>query len=119
MDQTQKAIAGRISLLMNRLAVNQKQIAGLLGVTQPAVSKYLRDRTPPATILLKLAEMTGTSIEWILTGKESGNIPRTAEPLGSYSVAKALTLKIEQLPVAVQKGLLDLVDSLLSVQREA
>lgn len=117
MDLVQKEIAERISLLMSRLTVNQKQFAGLLGVTQPAVSKYLRDRTPPAPILLKLAELTGTSIEWILTGRENSKAPRAAEPLGSYSVAKALTLKIEQLPAAVQRGLLDLVDSLLTMQK--
>ena len=112
MDNTQMEINGRITRLMEGLGLNQKQFADLLGVTQPAVSKYLRNRIPPALVLLKLANLAGTSVEWILTGKYPGRPSTVAESAADYVVLNSLTRKIENLTPAVQKGLLSLVESL-------
>lgn len=63
-------IITRINLIRIHANLNQQQLAQKLDISQPAVSKYLKDRIPPAAILLKLAQLGATSIEWLLTGKK-------------------------------------------------
>ena len=99
---------------MNALGVNQKQFADLLGVTQPAISKYLKDRVPPAPVLLNLARASATSIEWILTGEDQKSFPRVAEPSSTYDIPRSLEDKISRLPILVQKRLGDLIDAMIS-----
>ncbi|HYX72743.1 MAG TPA: helix-turn-helix domain-containing protein [Nitrososphaera sp.] len=46
-----------------------KEIAALLGVSNPAVSSYLRGRIPPAEKLVEIAGITGCNLHWLLTGE--------------------------------------------------
>ena len=113
-ELNQKEINGRIGLLMQRLGKNQKQFAGLLGVTQPAVSKYLTVRIPPPAVLLKLARLTGTSIEWILCGDIFFTGTRVAETESSYNPVQTTDDKISLLPVPLQKQVIALLDTLIA-----
>jgi transcriptional regulator with XRE-family HTH domain len=113
MELNRIEINRRISLLMQRLGKNQKQFAHLLGVTQPAVSKYLNERIPPAAVLLKLSRTTGTTIEWILCGEHHQPGDRVAEPDQSYNQTLTADDKIGRLPAALQIKVLALLDTLL------
>ena len=64
-------ICNRINGLRLEQGWNQQEMARHLKVSQPAVSAYLRDRIPPPEILLRLARLGNTTIEWILTGEKS------------------------------------------------
>jgi transcriptional regulator with XRE-family HTH domain len=113
MKLNQSEINGRISLLMQRLGNNQLQFARLLGVTQPAVSKYLNGRIPPPAVLFKLARASGTTIEWILCGRHDLAEDRVAENGTSYSLRLSADDKIGRLPTALQKRIIALLDTLL------
>jgi transcriptional regulator with XRE-family HTH domain len=115
MEFNQKEIAERISYLRQVLRINQSEMAILLGVTQPAISKYLNDRVPPPFALLKLARAAGTSIEWILTGvSQDKGVPTVAEPDEPYILEENIQKKIVRLPKDIQKDLETLIDSILN-----
>ena len=63
-----KQIGKRIRQIMGQLDVTQQELADLLGVSQPAISIYLKGRMPPPDVLLQIARLGGTTVEWILTG---------------------------------------------------
>ena len=109
----QKEVAERITYLMHKMRLNQQQFADLLGVTQPAVSKYLKKRIPPAQVLLKLARASSTTIEWILAGSGDKSSLRVAEPSIAYSPSLSLEQKFRQLPLPLQNNLENMVDSIL------
>jgi transcriptional regulator with XRE-family HTH domain len=113
MEIDQTKISERIDAIMQKLTLNQKQLAELLGVTQPAVSKYLSNRIPPAHILLKLAQLSGKSMEWFLTGDLESMIYKVSEPKITYEGRLKLEKKISLLPNEIYKRLETLVDSIL------
>jgi transcriptional regulator with XRE-family HTH domain len=59
----------RIQQIMKRVGITQKGLADYLNISQPAISLYLQGRVPPADVLLKIARLGDTTIEWILTGE--------------------------------------------------
>jgi transcriptional regulator with XRE-family HTH domain len=48
----------------------QKEFADRLGMTQASVSRYLRHQNPDREALQKIADRTGVSVDWLLSGKE-------------------------------------------------
>jgi transcriptional regulator with XRE-family HTH domain len=110
-DQTH--VSKRLLLLMHKLNLNQKQLAAALQITQPAVSKYLNGRIPPAPVLLNLAKMSDLSMEWILTGGNDQAAMRVAEPKTEYQTSKRLSEKIERLPQEVQIQFENLINVLV------
>jgi transcriptional regulator with XRE-family HTH domain len=106
------SIARRLQRMMRAMNVNQKELARQLNITQPAVSKYLQGRIPPADVLLQLAGMSHVSIEWILTGRSMANGTRVSEPVANYRAVSRLHEKIDQLPPQIRSDLEKLVDSL-------
>ena len=113
MEIEQSKVSERIDAIMQKLSLNQNQLADLLGITQPAVSKYLSNRIPPANILFKLAQLSGQSMEWILTGDLEGMIYKVSEPEVSYNGRLKLEKKISLLPKDIYKHLENLVDGIL------
>jgi transcriptional regulator with XRE-family HTH domain len=113
MEINQNKVSERIDIIMQKLSLNQKQLAELLDVTQPAVSKYLSNRIPPAPILFKLAQLSGRSIEWFLTGDVESLIYKVSETKATYESRLKLEKKISLLPTEVYKRLEDLVDGIL------
>lgn len=65
------AVAHRINLIRKKQKLTQQQLAEVLSVSQPAVSRYLKDRIPPPGVLVELAHLGKTTIEWILIGEYS------------------------------------------------
>ena len=114
MEIDQKRVSERIIVIMQKLSLNQKQLADLLGITQPAVSKYLHDRIPPAQILFKIAQISGKSMEWFLTGDSANLSYRIAEPGMSYNGRIKIEKKIALLPKGISQGLEALIDSILN-----
>jgi len=77
-------ISARIKEIMHQKGLNQQQLASYLGVSQPAISLYLRGRVPPADILLRLARIGKTTMEWVLTGESGPTGTRIAEAKSDY-----------------------------------
>ncbi len=100
---------------MNDLRLTQNQLAKILNVTQPAISKYLQGRVPPPFVLLELSRLSGKSIEWILTGDDQGKIKpqKVAESKNSYIAAGSLEAKIKLLSVNIRRKIESLIDSIL------
>ncbi|HEX3557913.1 MAG TPA: AAA family ATPase [Pyrinomonadaceae bacterium] len=48
---------------------SQSEIARQLGVSNSAVTNYVEGRIPPAEMLTKIADLTGYSIHWLITGE--------------------------------------------------
>lgn len=114
MEIDQSKVSERIDEIMQKLSLNQKQLADLLGITQPAVSKYLSNRIPPAYILLKIAQISGRSMEWFLTGESEDLSYKVAEPVNTYNTVLKLEKKISLLPKEIYRRLEQLVDSILN-----
>ena len=113
MEIDQHQVSKRIDDIMQKLSLNQKQFADLLGITQPAISKYLKDRIPPAHILYNMAQLSGKSMEWLLTGDIESMIYKISEPGSTYDGRLKLEKKISLLPQEIHKNLENLVDSIL------
>ncbi len=106
-----QALSARIRTIMRKQGLTQNEFADLLGISQPAVSQYLQGRVPPADVLLPLARLGNTSIEWLLTGDE-----KTAEaPLAvkesptAYGDTHAVLEIWPKLPRQVRRSLLTLM----------
>lgn len=67
-------MGNRIGMLRRRKGMKQEELAEKLGVSPQAVSKWENNQTcPDITLLPKLAQLLGVSVDELLTGK-------TAEP---------------------------------------
>jgi transcriptional regulator with XRE-family HTH domain len=107
-------LAERIRFIMKQNNFTQKNFAENLGISQPAVSLYLRGRIPPADILFHIAQLGNTSVEWLLTGIRSNETTNIVKEKKSYYGNKYLLLKLwEQMPQNLQYDILSLLRHLL------
>jgi transcriptional regulator with XRE-family HTH domain len=68
-DALRKALGGRIKALRKDKHLSQKELAAPLGVRYQLLNKYESGlNTPPAEMLVKLADALGTSVDYLLTG---------------------------------------------------
>ena len=67
------AIIGRIRSLREQYAGERgkSKFARALGISASTYSYYENDRLPPINILLKICEVTGGDLEWLLTGRST------------------------------------------------
>jgi transcriptional regulator with XRE-family HTH domain len=114
-------ITARIDLIRREKGLTQEQFAAELGISQPAVSYYLKERIPPADIILKIAGLGQTTVEWILTGQKSylmgtpkGEIH---EPQECYDADMILAKRIAALPAEVRKSIQVILDFLENQSR--
>lgn len=111
-----KDVSRRIDLLRRQNSLSQEKLAEILEVSQPAVSKYLKDRIPPAELLYKLAQLGQTTMEWILSGQKSyiygERIPEVRESGKSYDADWDLLRKIAGLDLQVKQAILLLIEKL-------
>lgn len=117
MYSSNEAISKRINKIMFDLGINQKQLAKILNITQPAVSKYLQGRVPPPKILLQLSILSGMSIEWILTGKTGApsRSDMVSDQSEQYYTKKTIEEKFSMLPSTIQNNIETLIDSILNI----
>jgi len=115
MYTTNKAISERINCIMFDLGINQNQLAKMLNITRPAISKYLKGRVPPPFVLLYLSKLSGKTIEWILTGENEiiTAEKKVSDNSDSYGIEKTLEEKINMLPEKIRINIEKLVDSIL------
>jgi len=69
----EKTIIERISLLRKQHAGNRgkSEFARALGISASTYNYYENNRVPPIEILLKICEVTGADLEWLLTGRST------------------------------------------------
>ena len=61
----------RIRELRERKGLTQKEVAGVLGMSQPGYAKYeTGENDPPTHVLLKLADFYETSVDYLLDRTE-------------------------------------------------
>ena len=114
-----EAIFERINFIRLQLNLSQEQLALKLNISQPAVSKYLKTRIPPADVLLRLANFGQTTVEWILTGEKKyfyqrGNSIVSDQQNEYIDFDLQLAAKISKLPAKSKKLISQMVDLLLS-----
>ena len=63
-------IGGRISELMKKEKLTQKELSIMAGVTESALSRYLsNERQPKAEILANIATALNTTSDYLISGK--------------------------------------------------
>jgi transcriptional regulator with XRE-family HTH domain len=92
-DQSSNSIGNRIKELRGERSM--KSFADELNISFAAYQNYeYGKRIPPGEVLIKLAQISGRSVDWILTGKEY----KQATSLGSpASLKDALIMEINEL----------------------
>ncbi len=105
---------------MRKSGITQKEMAGLLGISQPAISVYLAGRLPPPRVLLGIARLGNTSVEWLLTGEGAADggdslVREARPPYGKTAVMMELW---EQLPASVQQNVLQLMRNLVDINTD-
>ena len=105
--------AQQLKKIMDARGLTQQDMAALLGVSQPAVSLYLRGRIPPVDILLKLAEISSERMEWLLTGSAAAGGGSVREHPPVYGTELTLLNYWRQLKPDVRRNLLKLMEHLV------
>ena len=107
-------ISRRIDNIRRDLGMTQKQFAAALEISQSAVSKYLSGRMPPADVMLKIARLGYTNVEWILTGKQPPLIldgeTFVREDKVVYGESGAFFSAYNELPAAVRTAIAALMN---------
>lgn len=79
-------IAMRLNALMTALDLKQVGLASLVGVTQPALSNYLKGlRRPEIDVGIAIQAKTGATLDWLYLGDRSGLPSRLLEKLPDLS----------------------------------
>jgi transcriptional regulator with XRE-family HTH domain len=114
-----KEIAQRIQQIMRDIGVTQQELADLLGISQPAISLYLKGRMPPPDVLLQIARLGGTTMEWLLTGEteHEENPLSVTEKRPVYGNRITLLILWKQLPENIQRDLLTLMRHMAEIQK--
>jgi len=71
-------IGGRLEQIRTTLDLTQTEMGEKLGKGKGSISKYENgDASPPLATLLKYAEIGGTTLDWIFTGKKHSDSDTT------------------------------------------
>ena len=91
-DFNEKAMIERIKQIREQYAGSRgkSKFARALGVSVSTYSYYENNRIPPVDILLRMREVTGADLEWLLTGD-------TAEKKSAFGANAALLQKLDGL----------------------
>lgn len=116
-----RRICQRIDWLRREKGLTQEAMAAALNISQPAVSKYLRDRLPPADILYRIARLGGTTMEWIMTGHKdylpAQSDARVREQAGIYDTDWQLIQQLNGLAEEQRQAVVQLIRSLANQGR--
>ena len=70
-----KSLGVRITELLNKRGMTQKELADLAGVTEATISRYVSgDRMPKSQILSNMATALKTTSEYLLGNEEEGDL---------------------------------------------
>ncbi len=108
-----KSIRQRIEAIRRAQGLTQAEFARALGVSQSAISKYLNNRLPPADVLLRMAQLGRTTMEWILTGEKAyWYAGRVEDETVAYDADLSLARAISRLPQDARQALVTLIHRL-------
>lgn len=63
-----------LRLAINQMGITQKELGARSGLSHITISRYLSgDRRPGGDELYRMANVLGTSMEWLIGGREVGN----------------------------------------------
>ncbi|MCF2681856.1 helix-turn-helix domain-containing protein [Faecalicatena contorta] len=66
-----KEITNRITALLSRLNMSQKELSVATGITESAISHYVKgDRVPRGVNLMKIAKALDTTVDYLLGNAE-------------------------------------------------
>ena len=92
--------------IIKRLISLREQFAGLRGksrfaraltISPSTYSYYEKNRIPPIEVLVKTCEITGTDLQWLLTGKKSINLPSEEQNIPESTQYSSLLRKLKLL----------------------
>lgn len=100
-------ISERIALARIAKGLNQSDLASAIGVTPQAVQKWETGGSPKRTRLLKVAQVLGTTIEYLMTGHTvAGGAESTdTESQGIEKRDLDFINRIKNLPIECRKSL--------------
>jgi len=76
----------RLEALMAALDLNQTGFAHLVGISQPALSNYIKaTRRPEIDVAIMIQAKTGVTLDWLYLGNRSGLPARLLEILPDLS----------------------------------
>ena len=99
-----KSFGVRLAELLQQKRLTQKELAHRVGITEAAVSHYIKgDRTPRSAVLARIANALGTSSDYLMEG-----IPQSyVEEIG---YAKRLIARnVDQMTVAEKREILGIL----------
>lgn len=67
---TETTLGARIKQALRGVGLTQRAACKKIGISEQAMTNYMKDQIPKAAILHKIARITGRSMEWLLTGVE-------------------------------------------------
>lgn len=78
---SENAIIERIKTLRTAFAGprGKSNFAKAIGLSSSTYSYYEQSRVPPINVLLKICELTGADLNWLLTGQEAGSSALSAK----------------------------------------
>jgi transcriptional regulator with XRE-family HTH domain len=95
----EKAIIDRIKLLREQHSGSRgkSKFACDLGISASTYSYYENNRVPPIEILLKIVELTGADLNWLLTGKKNLKTPVSELEKSEFGQNTSLLRKLDNL----------------------
>jgi SOS-response transcriptional repressor LexA/DNA-binding XRE family transcriptional regulator len=109
------AIIERVKLLRQQYAGarGKSEFARSLGISPSTYSYYEKNRIPPIELLLKISEVTGADLHWLLTG-DQGSQKDSQRGQPAVKIPKILLEKIQNL-LSDDPGLLEPVSAFIEL----
>jgi transcriptional regulator with XRE-family HTH domain len=106
-----QGFAERLALLIQREPGRGKKqaFARKMGKKPQQLSRYLHGQIPDAPTLLAIAEAGQVSVDWLLTGRESGDAEAGA---GRSALHQAILRRLARVPIPVALTLLRVLEAL-------
>lgn len=109
----------RLNARVTALGTNASRLAAQIGIPQPTMHRYLtRGSSPKPEALGALAQALGVTVDWLLNGDESPDLPRVAEPIDdplSRDIAK-MNLLMTELDDDLRQAVIQLAINLREVR---
>lgn len=98
------ALSERLLTLLREQHLNQKQLAQKVGVTEAAMSHYIKgDRVPRSTVLAKMAAELGTTSDYLMEGTS------THSTEGFPEARRLIARSLKQMTLAEKKELINIL----------
>jgi len=95
----------RLELLLKQKKLTQRELAEYLNIRRPSVSDWKNGAFPRVDIAIKIAKKLGTTVEYLITGKEAD---------GFSHEERELVAKYKNLSGDDKRNVQALIDSMLS-----